>query len=130
MGNRLNRHGGGGSDAVARGLSHGREGTVYRSAKGAGREHDGVMRAVRNQPQDRVQVVPALSGRGAGGNRGAIARAARDSMGDKRGPGRGDSGGAPRASELGPKKAARQVARARARTGLARAEYYRRVAAP
>ena len=61
-------------------------------------------------PQDGVQVAPALFGGGRGGSWGAVAGAARDSMGDQRGPGRGNRGRAPRASELGAAEAARQVA--------------------
>src|SRR6266851_3706667 len=127
MGNRLNRHGGGGSDAVARGLFHGREDAIYRGGVERRGKHDGAVRAVRDKPQDRLQIVAPLSGREGGGTGGALARAARNSVGDYAGPGGGDNGSAPRASELGAEEVARQVARARARARLARAEHYWRV---
>src|SRR6266849_7463700 len=129
MGNRLNRHGGGGSDAVARGLFHGREDAIYGGGVERRGEHDGAVRAVRDKPQDRLPAVAPLSGRERGGTGGALARAACNSVGDQQGAGRGDNWGAPGASELGAQEAARELAAARARARLAGAEHYWRVAA-
>src|SRR5271156_3153254 len=94
------------NDAVAGGLSDGREGAVDRGADGQRGERDGGVRTVGHQPQDRLQVAFAISAARRGGTERAVARSARGAVNDKRGPGAGNHGSAAGASELGTQEAA------------------------
>src|SRR5579864_4801778 len=116
-------------DAVAGDLSHGREVTICGGGVGRRTEHDGAVRELRDQPQDRLQVAGALCRAGARRSVRSATGAASGAVGDLRGTGWRDPRPAPRASELGAREAAGQALAARGGAGLAGREHDRRVAA-
>src|SRR5258705_4138132 len=96
-------------DAVAGDLSHGREVTLCGSGVGRRAEHDGAVRKLRDQSQDRIQVAGALCPARTRRSARSATGAASDAVGDLRGTGWRDPRRAPCASELGAEEAAGQA---------------------
>src|SRR5687767_9198943 len=93
--------------ALAGDLTHGRTPTLYRGPRTRALRHDGALGAVRDQPEDRLQVARAVRGRRTRGTRRSEPRASRvppPDLARGRAADRCRAGGAP---ELGPAEAPR-----------------------